>query len=522
MLNDTLKTQLQSYMGLIRQPIELRLRVNETAASLELKELAHELIGFSDKITLGESLSTDDTQSPEITISPKNVQARVSFKGVPLGHEFTSLVLALLQAGGHPSKEDANLLERIAKINAPMHFETFFSLSCHNCPDVVQALNLMASINPHITHTAFDGGLFQQEIDKRGIMGVPAVFVNGKEFHSGRSSLSELLDKIESHQGVTLNPLVKISNKGIYDTLIIGGGPAGAAAAVYAARKGLKVAALAERFGGQTQDTLGIENYISVLETDGPKFAADLERHARSSGAEVISGLTAERILPPQNGAPVEIKIKGGGSLHAKTVIIATGAKWREMGIPGEELYKNKGVAFCPHCDGPLFKGKKVAVVGGGNSGAEAAIDLAGLASHVTLLEYSATLKADAILQKRLADLPNVTIITQAATSEVFGDGKKVNGLGYTNRQTGESQRIDLDGIFVQIGLLPNTGFLRESIELTPFGEIIVDARGATSMPGVFAAGDATTTPYKQIIIAAGEGAKAALSAFEYLIRINN
>jgi alkyl hydroperoxide reductase subunit F len=431
-----------------------------------------------------------------------------------MGHEFTSLVLALLQVGGHPPKIEAELMEQIRGIEGEYLFETYISLSCQNCPEVVQALNLMAMLNPNIRHVMIDGALFQQEVEARQIMSVPTVFLNGENFGQGRMGTEEILAKLDS--GAAERAAGKIAQKEVFDTLIVGGGPAGAAAAIYAARKGIRTGVVAERFGGQVLDTMAIENFISVKETEGPKLAAALEQHVKTYEVDVMNLQRAQALVP---GDIIEIKLTSGASLKAKSVVLATGARWKTINVPGEAEYRNHGVAYCPHCDGPLFKGKRVAVIGGGNSGVEAAIDLAGIVAHVTLLEFGDQLRADAVLQRKLHSLPNVTVITQAQTTEVNGDGSKVNGLRYTDRKSGESRAVELDGIFVQIGLLPNTEWLKGTIALSARGEIEIDARGQTSVPGVYAAGDATTVPYKQIVVAMGEGTKAALSAFDHLIR---
>jgi len=437
---------------------------------------------------------------------------------VPLGHEFTSLVLALLWSGGHPPKVEQASIDTIKTLQGPLRFEVFMSLSCHNCPDVVQALTLMSVLNSNVETVVIDGGLYQDEVTARQIMAVPMVFLNGELFGSGRMSLEEILAKLDTNSAD--KERAKIDAKEPFDVLIVGGGPAGAAAAVYAARKGLRTGIAAERFGGQTNDTLGIENYISVLETNGPKFAADLEAHVRHYDVDIMNLQRAEKLIPAaKRGDLVEVVMSHGGTLRSRSVILATGARWRNVNVPGEAEYRNRGVAYCPHCDGPLFKGKRVAVIGGGNSGVEAAIDLAGVVGHVTVVEFMDQLKADAVLVAKLKSLKNTTIVLNAQTTEIHGDGKTVNAMSYKNRATGETHRLDLEGVFVQIGLVPNTEFLKGTIELSRFGEIVVDHHGATNAHGVFAAGDATTVPYKQIVIAAGDGAKAALGAFDYLIR---
>lgn len=514
MLDDTLKVQLASYLERLKRPLELTVAADDSDASRELTELVGDIAGASPLVSVVNTKG-EAARVPSFGIAGQGEQARVTFAGLPMGHEFTSLVLALLHVGGHPAKEDADLLEQIKQLDGDYHFETFFSQSCHNCPDVVQALNLMSAINPRIKHTAIDGGVFQDEVTARQVMGVPTVFLNGERFGQGRMELGEIVAKLDTND--ESRRAEQLNKRDVFDVLIIGGGPAGAAAAIYAARKGIATGLVAERFGGQTLDTLAIENYISVPETEGPKFAAALEQHVRVYPVDIIKHERASRLVPGH--AFHEVQLKNGATLKGKTVILAPGARWRDMNVPGEAEYRTKGVTYCPHCDGPLFKGKRVAVIGGGNSGVEAAIDLAGVVSHVTLLEFADDLKADAVLQRKLRSLPNVDIIVSARTTQVNGDGNKVTGLTYENRVTKELVELALEGIFVQIGLLPNTDWLRETLELTRFGEIVIDAKGATSVPGVFAAGDATTVPYKQIIIATGDGAKAALGAFEHLIR---
>ena len=517
MLDDNLKAQLKAYLERLQRPVELVATLDDSATSNELRELLDDIRAQSDKITVVEKNDLD-VRKPSFLITNPGVDSGVRFAGVPLGHEFTSLVLALLHVGGHPSKEAADLLEQIRALDGDFHFETYYSLSCHNCPDVVQALNLMSALNPRITHTAIDGGLFQGEIEAREIMGVPTVFLNGERFAQGRMELAEIVGKID--KGAAAKDAAKLNAKEAFDVLIVGGGPAGAAAAVYAARKGIRTGVAAERFGGQVLDTLGIENFISVKETEGPKLAAALEQHVKEYDVDIMNLQRATALVPAAApGGLIEVKLENGASLRSKSVIISTGARWRSMNVPGEAEYRTKGVAYCPHCDGPLFKGKRVAVIGGGNSGVEAAIDLAGIVAHVTLIEFDSKLRADAVLQTKLRSLPNVTVLMSAQTTEVHGDGQKVNGLSYKDRVSGELRRVDLEGIFVQIGLLPNSDWLKGTVELSPRGEVIVDDRGQTSVPGVFAAGDVTTVPYKQIIIAMGEGAKASLGAFDHLIR---
>jgi len=515
MLDTNIKAQLAAYLEKLQQPIELVAAFDDSNNAQEMRALLLDIAALSPKVRLREDGQSD--LRPSFAIGRRGEEARIRFAGIPLGHEFTSLVLALLQTGGHPPKVEAEVIEQIRALPGKFHFETFISLSCHNCPDVVQALNLMAVLNPGISHTMIDGALFQDEVNTRQIMAVPTVFLNGEPFGQGRMTIEEIVAKVDT--GAAAREAEKISAREAFDVLVVGGGPAGAAAAIYAARKGIRTGVVAERFGGQVLDTMAIENFISVKETDGPKLAAALEQHVKEYEVDIMNLQRAEALIPAENGGLTEIRLASGAVLRSKSVIISTGARWREMKVPGEQEYRGRGVAYCPHCDGPLFKGKRVAVIGGGNSGVEAAIDLAGIVDHVTLLEFDSALRADAILQKKLFSLPNVTVITQAQTTAVTGDGEKVNGLVYKDRASDTSREVALEGIFVQIGLLPNTDWLKGTLTLSPRGEIEVDARGQTSLPGVFAAGDVTTVPYKQIIIAMGEGSKAALSAFDHLIR---
>ena len=515
MLDTAIKTQLTAYLEKLQQPIELVASFDDSAKAQEMRALLIDIAALSPKVSLREN--GDAALRPSFAIGRPGEEARIRFAGIPMGHEFTSLVLALLQTGGHPPKVDTEVIEQIRTLPGKFHFETFISLSCHNCPDVVQALNLMAVLNPGVSSVMIDGAMFQDEVNKRKIMAVPTVFLNGEPFGQGRMTIEEIIAKVDT--GAVAREAEKIDARAPFDVLIVGGGPAGAAAAIYAARKGIRTGVVAERFGGQVLDTMAIENFISVQATDGPKLAAALEQHVKEYEVDIMNLQRAEALTPGVNNGLHEIRLASGAVLRSKTVIISTGARWREMNVPGEQEYRGRGVAYCPHCDGPLFKGKRVAVIGGGNSGVEAAIDLAGIVGHVTLLEFDSTLRADAVLQKKLFSLANVTVITSALTTEVRGNGEKVNALVYKDRIGGESHEVALAGIFVQIGLLPNTDWLKGTLAVSPRGEIEVDARGQTSLPGVFAAGDATTVPYKQIIIAMGEGSKAALSAFDHLIR---
>jgi alkyl hydroperoxide reductase subunit F len=518
MLDEQLKTQLSAYLERVQQPFELVASLDDSDTAREMRELLTTIQSLrSDKITL--RTDGNDARKPSFSLQRLGATNSLRFAGLPLGHEFTSLVLALLWTGGHPPKVEPEVIEQIAALEGDFNFEVYMSLTCHNCPDVVQALSLMAIVNPQVKTTVIEGGAFQQEVTEREIMAVPMVFLNGKVFGSGRMSVEEIVAKLDT--GAAARDAAKLSAKAPYDVLIVGGGPAGAAAAVYAARKGIRTGVAAERFGGQVNDTLAIENYISVLETDGPKFAAALEAHTRAYDVDIMNLQRADKLVPAtEPGGLIEVQLANGGTLKSKTVILSTGARWRNVNVPGEAEYKNKGVAYCPHCDGPLFKGKRVSVIGGGNSGVEAAIDLAGIVQHVTLIEFADQLKADAVLVNKLKSLPNVSIHTNAQTTEITGADGKVNGLKYKDRATNVEHTVALEGVFVQIGLVPNTEWLKGTVELSRFGEIIVDSHGRTNLPGVFAAGDCTTVPFKQIVIAAGEGSKAALSAFDHLIRM--
>lgn len=517
MLDDSLKAQLQAYLTKLQVPVRLVASLDESTAADEMRALLLEIAELSDKVSFDDSGT--DSRRPSFVILREGEQHGVRFAAIPLGHEFTSLVLAMLWTGGHPPKTEQAILDSIDQIEGPLKFEVYMSLSCHNCPDVVQALSLMAIRNPKIEVTVVDGALYQAEVDAREVMAVPMTFMNGEMFGSGRMLLEEIVAKLDVNSEA--KEAAKLNAKAPYDVLIVGGGPAGAAAAVYAARKGIRVGIAAERFGGQVNDTLGIENYISVLETDGPKFASALEAQVRHYDVDIMNLQRAESLVPASTaGDLIQVQLSSGGTLKAKSVILSTGARWREINVPGEKQYKNKGVAYCPHCDGPLFKGKKVAVIGGGNSGVEAAIDLAGVVEHVDLVEFADALKADAVLVNKMKSLPNVSIHLNAKTTEITGDGNKVNGLRFVDRTTNQETHVALEGVFVQIGLVPNTEWLKGVIGLSKYGEIEVDAKGHTNIPGVMAAGDCTTVPYKQIVIAAGDGSKAALTAFDYLIRL--
>jgi len=517
MLDANLKQQLQTYLGRMTQPIEIVATLDDSVAAREMRELLEDVAGLSRMITLEQRAADGAVRAPSFSVNRVGADMGLRFAGLTMGHEFTSLVLALLQAGGHPPKVDAAVIEQIQALDGALEFEVYISLSCQNCPEVVQAINLMAVLNPRVRATMIDGALFQPEVEAKQIMAVPSLYLNGAPFGQGRMTVEEILARLDKNAGARQAEALK--NKAPFDVLVVGGGPAGASAAVYSARKGIRTGVVTERFGGQVLDTMGIENFISVKETEGPKLVAALENHVRTYDVDIMNLQRAEALVPAGADGLVTVKLASGAELKSRSVILSTGARWREMNVPGEREYRGRGVAYCPHCDGPLFKGKRVAVIGGGNSGVEAAIDLAGIVAHVTLIEFDGRLRADEVLQRKLRSLQNVRVIVSAQTTEVHGAGGKVNALSYRDRGSGETHRVDLEGVFVQIGLLPNTEWLKGTIALSPRGEIEVDARGQTSLPGVFAAGDATTVPYKQIIIAMGEGSKAALGAFDHLIR---
>ena len=518
MLDANMTKQLEAYLANLREPVELVASLGEGAKSEQTRELLTEIAALHDMVEA--QFDGDDARKPSFIIRrASDPQKWVRFAGLPMGHEFTSLVLALLWAGGHPPKVDADLLEQVRGLEGDFEFEMYFSLSCHNCPDVVQALTLMALENSRITATLIEGGTFQDEVDAREVMAVPATFLNGEPFYNGKMELAEILAKLDT--GSDAKAAEKMSAKDAFEVLVIGGGPAGAGASIYTARKGFSTGIAAERFGGQLHDTLGIENLPGTPYTEGPKLAGELERHVGEYGIDLMNLARAVKLVPAkEEGGLHTVEFGNGGKLQTRSLILSTGARWRNLGVPGEAEYRNKGVAYCPHCDGPLFKGKRIAVIGGGNSGVEAAIDLAKIVGHVTLIEYDDKLRADEVLQKKLRSLSNVEIVTSGQTTEVTGNAGKVDGLRVKDRKSGDERHIELEGVFVQIGLVPNTEWLEDSgLELSKHGEIVTDEEGRTNLPGVFGAGDVTTVPYKQIVVAMGEGSKAGLSAFDYLIR---
>jgi NADH-dependent peroxiredoxin subunit F len=507
LLDAEIKAQLAQYLQMMEGDVLLKVSAGSDDVSRDMLALVDELATMSTRIKVEHA---ELERTPSFSVNRPGEDTGLTFAGIPLGHEFTSLVLALLQVSGRAPKVDQKVIDQVKAIKDEYRFETYVSLSCHNCPDVVQALNLMSILNPGISHVMIDGAAFKDEVESKQVMAVPTVFLNGETFGSGRMSLEEILAKMGSGPDAT-----ELNDKEPYDVLVVGGGPAGSSAAIYAARKGIRTGIVAERFGGQVMDTLGIENFISVKHTEGPKLVASLEEHVKEYGVDIMNLQRAKRL---EKKDMIELELENGAVLKSKTVIISTGARWRNVNVPGEAEFKNKGVAYCPHCDGPLFEGKDVAVIGGGNSGVEAAIDLAGIVKHVTVIEFNPELKADQVLQDRLHSLSNVTVVTNAQTSEITGTDK-VNGITYIDRATGEEHHVELQGVFVQIGLVPNTEWLGDTLERTRFGEIVVDKHGATDLPGVFAAGDCTDSAYKQIIISMGSGATAALGAFDYLIR---
>ena len=518
MLDATMTQQLKTYLANLREPVELVASLGDDDKSTQTRELLEEIAALHDLVSA--SFDGSDARTPSFIIRRgSDAEKWVRFAGLPMGHEFTSLVLALLWAGGHPPKVDADLLEQVRGLEGDFNFEMYFSLSCHNCPDVVQALTLLALENSRVTATLIEGGTFQDEVEARDVMAVPATFLNGEPFYNGKLELAEILAKIDTASEA--KAAEKLAAKDPFEVLVIGGGPAGAATAIYTARKGFRTGVAAERFGGQLHDTLGIENLPGTPYTEGPKLAGELKRHVGEYDIDLMDLAKAVKLVPAkQEGGLHTVELGNGASLKARSLILATGARWRNLGVPGEAEYRNKGVAYCPHCDGPLFKGKRIAVIGGGNSGVEAAIDLAGVVGHVTLIEFDSKLRADEVLQAKLRSMANVEIVTNGQTTEILGAEGKVNGLRLKDRESGEERTIELEGVFVQIGLVPNTEWLEESgLELTKHGEIATDEEGRTNLPGVFGAGDVTDVPYKQIVVAMGEGSKAGLSAFDYLIR---
>jgi alkyl hydroperoxide reductase subunit F len=515
MLDSQMKEQLKSVFAALDQPVELVYEKSSHDDQADLLDMLQDVTSTSPNIVLRASQSGTVSPMPQFHIEYQNKPTGITFKGIPGGHEFTSLILAILNTNGKGKPLDSLIAERVKRLKKNIKIESYISLTCENCPEVVQALNQFTLLHGSLQHDIIDGGYVQEDIQRLGIQGVPSLVTGAKMFHSGRISLLDLISKLENTFGIDeaaapIEPVNK--NLGHFDVLVIGGGPAGASAAIYSVRKGLSTALITEKVGGQVQETKGIENLIGVTYTEGPQLAAQLNQHLGSYPVHLFENRRVRRI---RGGKAKAIELESGEHLTADSIIVTTGAKWRELGVEGEKEYLGRGVAYCPHCDGPFYKGKKVAVIGGGNSGVEAAIDLAGIVREVVVFEYNDALKADQILVDKLKSLPNVSIVTGAKTEKIIGDGQKVHQIEYTDRSLNKLEKMDLDGIFVQIGLVPNSQFLKDTVNMSKFGEIIVDEKGRTSMPGIYAAGDVTTTPYKQIVIAMGEGAKAALAAFE-------
>jgi alkyl hydroperoxide reductase subunit F len=519
MLTNDILNALKGYTANMQNKINFVVQAGDHEKKAELMEFLSSFASVSDNLSLEERDLKSVLQSPVSFLLEKDGQdTGIRFSGVPGGHEFNSLVLAVLHASGTEMKLDDSIKSIVSGIQEKLDFEVFISLSCHNCPDVVQALNQFALINEHITVEMIDGGVYPELIEERNIQGVPSVYLNGEVFANGKIDQAVLLEKLmEKYPEITKGSGPSESLP-VQDVVVVGGGPAGAASAVYSARKGLKVAIIADRIGGQVKDTMGIENLISVPKTTGPELSTALEQHIRDYDVTVREHLRVANIVKGVDGENHKVELSSGEVIETKTIIIATGAKWRELGIPGEKENIGQGVAYCPHCDGPFFKGKDVAVIGGGNSGIEAALDLAGIVKSVTVYEFMPELKADRVLVEQAQKRENITILRNVATKEVLAEGGKVVALAYEDRATGEVKRQELSGIFVQIGLVPNSGFLNGVVEMNPYGEVIVDDKGQTDVPGIFACGDVTTIPYKQIVIAMGEGAKASLAAFDYLL----
>ena len=515
MLTQDILNALKGYAANMQKTVTFVLQTGEHSKREELKKFLSDVAGISDKIQLEERDTNGVLRSSvSFLLEADGEDTGIRFSGIPGGHEFNSFVLAMLHASGTPLKVDDSVQGIVKGVKEELNFEVFISLSCHNCPDVVQALNQFALLNPNITSEMIDGGLYQSLVSERDIQGVPSVYLNGELFANGKVDASTLIDKL-----LERDPSLKQANAGqslpLQDVTVIGGGPAGVSSAIYSARKGLKVTVIADRFGGQVKDTMGIENLISVPKTTGPELVGNLAEHMKDYDITLKEHVRVESI---EKGNIKTLTLSSGEQIKTKTIIVATGARWRELGVPGEKENVGNGVAYCPHCDGPFFKGKDVAVIGGGNSGIEAALDLAGIVKSVTVFEFMPTLKADQVLINQAEKRENVTIIKNAATKQIVADNGKVTAIEYQDRATDEVHSLPLAGVFVQIGLVPNSQFMKGVVELTQHGEIVVDNKCKTSEPGIFAAGDVTTVPYKQIVISMGEGAKASLSAFEYLL----
>ncbi len=514
MSNEIIQT-LKSYAASMQKDVTFVLPPGSHDKRPELEGFLSEIAETSIRISVEQREMTPPLRSAvSFALEAGGEDTGIRFSGIPGGHEFSSLILAMLQSSGTALKLDESIASMVRNVKERLHFEVFVSLSCHNCPDVVQALNQFALLNPNITTEMIDGGLYPELVEERDIQGVPSVYLNGELFANGKVDAAQLLDKL-----LDLYPDIALASDApalpLQDVTVIGGGPAGVSAAIYSARKGLKVTLIADRMGGQVKDTMGIENLISVPKTTGPELTGALMAHLSEYDVTIKEHL---RVTGIEDGDTKRLTLSSGEQIETRSLVIATGARWRELGVPGERENMGNGVAYCPHCDGPFFKGKDVAVIGGGNSGIEAALDLAGITRSVTVLEFLPELKADRVLVDQLEKRDNVRVLKNVATREIKASKGKVSTLEYRNRATDEIHNIELAGVFVQIGLVPNSQFVKELVEVTPYGEIVIDEKGQTSVPGIFACGDVTTVPYKQIVVATGEGAKAALAAFEYLM----
>lgn len=524
MIGNDVKKQIRDYLRHLRYNIIIESFLQADVRSRELGVLLSEISKLSGKAEYHENKSgSHAVRRPSFVIRRVDSEVSVGFAGLPLDHEFDTLVLALLQVGGHPPRLTEHEIEQIKSISEDCHFESYFSPACHNCPEVVQSLNMMSIINPKITHTAIDGSLFSCEVGERDIRSVPQIFLNKEFFLSGRCNVTDILRKLGKTADIcglaAKNPVTGVTGR--FDVLVIGGGPAGVSAAIYTARKGLRTGLVAENFGGNVQEIALIENLISVPEIIGGTLVRNMAQHLRRYEVEFMHGVQVERMFAPTEvGGWFDIRLDRGDPLKARTVIAATGAGWRRLSVEGEETYYCRGVSCCSHSDGLAYRDKDIAVIGGGNNGVSTAINMAGIAAHVTLLQNRPALVADSILQEKLKSLLNVRVLLNAETIEIRGDGRQVTGLRWKNREDGHTNSLMVDGIFVQIGFKPNVGWLENQVALSPYGEIVTDLRGRTSLPGFFAAGDVTTLPDKQIIIAMGTGARAALSAFDYILHL--
>lgn len=517
MLSNDIISALKGYTANMQKSVVLVLQTGEHSKRNELLEFLNGVASSSEKIIIEERDTHSRLRSSiSFFLEVEGKDTGIQFSGIPSGHEFNSLILSILQSTGTPSKLDDSIQTLVANIKEELHFEVFISLSCHNCPEVVQGLNQFALLNDNISSEMIDGGLFQNVINERDIQGVPSVYLNGELFANGKVDTGTLLNKLMEKFPEAANVAPEEALP-LQDVVIIGGGPAGVAAAIYSARKGLNVTIVADRFGGQVKDTMGIENFISVPKTTGPELTKSMLQHLNEYEVTLKEHLSVSSV---EQGEIKKLVLTNGETIDTKTIIIATGARWRELGVPGEKENIGNGVAYCPHCDGPFFKGKDVAVIGGGNSGIEAALDLAGIVKSVNVFEFMPDLKADQVLINQAMKRDNIAIHKNVMTKQIIATDGKVNAIEFQDRDTEEVKQLDLHGVFVQIGLIPNSGFLKGVVELSQYGEVLINENCQTSEPGIFAAGDVTTVPYKQIVISMGEGSKASLSAFEYLLKM--